>query len=196
MRINRTLRAVEFDGTVPIDAHDPETPDVFLEVIVCIPDTKEHESLVVTDAMPSEVHAALLAIGAEPGRPGSWQWNGTQMTSVAPTGSSLDVRFMHSDGSSSAIGEWTINSDTGERFGADGRWVFAGSRFVEWQGREFYDADGTGTLVGLTTFGSETVAWSDVISHESRVQAPVWKADNDTMPRLGTPVTVRIELLD
>ena len=74
-------------------------------------------------------------------------------------------------------------------------WVFAGSRLREFRGREVYDADGTGQLVGLHTFGSEVIAWTRVESPEAAVDAPQWLANNDLVPPIGTPVRVRIELV-
>ena len=74
LRVSREARALEFDGTVPIDVHG-KAPRVFLEVLVCSRDTREHESLVVTDVKPSSVHAALLMLGMTPGTPGSWPEN-------------------------------------------------------------------------------------------------------------------------
>ena len=73
-------------------------------------------------------------------------------------------------------------------------WVFAGSRMREFRGREVYDADGTGQLIGLHTFGSETIAWTRVESPEASVQEPLWLANNDVVPEIGAPVTVRVSL--
>jgi hypothetical protein len=93
--------------------------------------------------------------------------------------------------------DWVVNAEGGARFGlkageSGARWVFAGSNMVERQGREAYDADGTGVLIGLTTFGSETVGWRDVISPDSDVQEPEWIADPKKVPAAGTAVVVRI----
>ena len=41
----------------------------WLEQVACMVGTREHESLVVVEAKPSEVHAALLLLGLEPGTP-------------------------------------------------------------------------------------------------------------------------------
>ena len=60
------------------------------------------------------------------------------------------------------------------------------------QGRERYEAQGAGTLIGLTTFGTETIAWREVISPEASIQEPEWIADKAVVPAMGTPVTVRI----
>jgi hypothetical protein len=204
VRADLQARLVEFDGTVPIDCHDPQTPVVYLEVTVCTPDTKEHESLVVTPAKPSHVHAALLAAGYQPGKPGSWTWDGQMLSSVPPSGDSLAVSIAYRDAAGGAGGgrdvevpatSWIRNAAaSGQKFGASpgSRFVFAGSAMVTRQGREVYNSNGSGLLIGLTTFGSETIAWSEVISHEADIMAPEWIADASVVPRFGTPVVVRI----
>ena len=78
------------------------------------------------------------------------------------------------------------------REGTEPRWVFAGSVIATRQGREVYDADGAGTLIGLCTFGSEVIAWHDTFSPEAAVDEPVWIADPKKVPAPGTAVVVRI----
>lgn len=190
---------VEITGTVPILVDDPDAPDVFLEVIVCTPDTKEHETLVVTSARPSHVHAALLMIGLEPGRPGHWTWEGAgrdaRLTGHDPTGDrvAVTIRWTDAEGAERVAhpSEWIRHHGTGERPPA-AAFVFAGSRMLDRGfGREMYDADGAGVLVGLATFGSEVIAWPTTFSPDSGVEEPVWVADPKTTPALGTTVRVR-----
>lgn len=192
-------RWVEFDGSVAVDVHDPKTPRVFLELMVCTPDSKEHESLVVTRALPSHVHAALLAVGAEPGEPGSFRVENGKLVAVPPRGAPVRVRVRWTsdlgEARDEAISSWVVNADSAARFAedADG-FVFAGSRIMARQGRQRYDADGMGTLVGLTSFGAETIAWGRTISPDSWVEEPSWIADVSRVPKFGTAVVVRVEL--
>lgn len=191
-------RVVEFDGIVPLDAHDPRTPDVYLEVVVCTPDTKEHEALVMTKALPSHVHAALLAIGLTPGRPGSWEVAEGKLNTVPPEGDAVEVTFITKDAAGHEVEsrprDWIVNRAGGPILAADAPtpFVFAGSRMATREGRVRYDADGTGTLVGLTTFGMETIAWREVLSHAADVTEPDWLADVRRVPKFGTAVTVRV----
>lgn len=202
VRADIKARIVEFDAEVPIDCHDPKTPHVFLEVFVCTPDTKEHEALALTRVRPSHVHAALLACGYTPGRPGSWSWDpdAKRLNTHPPAGDALDVFIASRDAAGkeveTRISDWVVSTD-GRPFRASdpdraGWWVFAGSTTARRAGREVYDADGTGTLIGLTTFGMETIAWRDVLSHEAGVQEPEWIADARLVPKLGTRVVIRI----
>jgi hypothetical protein len=199
VRVDRAAGLVEFDGVVPIDAHDPHTPIVYLEVMVCIPDTKEHETLLMTHAKPSHVQAAMLLIGLEPGSPGRWFVDGQgRVQSVPPTGDPVRVTFVYEDNGEAVEvcpTRWVTDLDTGRPLTIEGGgplFVFAGSRFVEYGGEEFYDADWAGTLIGLTTFGGEVIAWREVLSHDSAVQEPAWIADNTRVPEQWTPVAVRI----
>lgn len=198
VQVHAGEKAVRFDGLVPIDAHDEKSPWVFLEVAVCTPDTKEHEALVMTQAKAANVHAALLLVGLEPGHPGRWKFENDQLVPIAPEGPRVKVAISFKDGAgverTYSPEEMVVNAHDASRFGSKrpGHWVFAGSQIIKRMGKEFYDADPAGTLVGLTTFGSETVAWSEMISHEAAIEEPAWIADARTVPPAGTPVTVTI----
>jgi hypothetical protein len=199
IRVDQATRLVEIDGIVPIDAHNAETPNVYLEVTLCTRDSKEHESLVMTDARPSNVHAALLLLGLEPGKPGAIRFEGGAIKQVPPTGAGLRVSIAYKDRAGKEVeapaSDWVVNAETRARFSPPGQgpaWVFAGSRFVMRQGKEWYDADGAGTLIGLTTFGGETIAWARVHSPEAALEPPEWIADAAKVPAFETPVIVRI----
>jgi hypothetical protein len=216
IRADLAARIIELDGVVPLDCHDPKTPRVYLEQMVCGPDSKEHESLVMTRAKPSHLHAALLAIGLTPGSPGSFKpdpdHNGpdhkNKLLSIPATGDAIRITITYTPPASSTgeapkpiaapITDWIVNADTNARFGANldpdsGGFVFSGSRMATHQGREVYDADGAGTIIGLTSFGSEVVSWRETISPDSWIDEPVWICDLARVPKMGTPVIVRIE---
>lgn len=57
---------VDIEGVVGIN-------DGFLEQVACTPGTRGYESLVIAFAQPSHIHAALLLLGLEPGKPGKWE---------------------------------------------------------------------------------------------------------------------------
>lgn len=199
VRADAASRTVEFDGWVPIDAHNPKTPRVYLEQMVCAVDSREHESLVVTKAKPSNIHAALLLAGLVPGTPGAWRWEGREIKPIPPTGPRVRVTFVVPDADGVPVEHdpagWVrlVKQDTTLAAASpDEGFVFAGSRFVTRRGREYYHADVEGTIVGLTTFGSETIAWTGMLSPEAAVQTPDWVARAQTVPPVGTPVVVRI----
>lgn len=193
--VDTDAKVVEVAGTVPIVADDGAGRVVYLELIACRRDSKEHEALVVTDALASHIHAGLLLIGLEPGRPGVWKWEGQKLTSEPPTGARVSVELVYTGAAGEVVDpawSWVKNRRTGETL-EETAWVFAGSRLVQFDGREVYDADGTGVLIGLTTFGSEVVAWPTMISPDSEIESPVWIADPAKTPKVDTAVRIRIK---
>lgn len=202
VRFDVERRLVEFDGFVPINVQDPHTPHVYLEAIVCTLDTRPHESLVATEARPSHVHAALLATGLEPGVPGAVVVEAGALKRTPPRGPRVEVRIAYrADKGREALAapeDWIVNAATGARLGHDqgappSRWVFAGSRFVTFRGSDHYDADGSGVIVGLHTFGAEVIALESVMSPEAALEEPEWIADGNAVPPMGTPVVVRLQ---
>lgn len=196
VRVDAAARLVEVDAVVPIDAHNPRTPVVFLEQIACTPDTREHEVLAMTRALPRHVHAALLMIGLVPGKPGEWDWTGPELVARPPTGDGVLVTLACRRNGAEVeepAAEWVISRRDGRRLSETGdHFLFAGSRTVTRGGREWYEAEGSGTLIGLATFGGETVAWSRMYHHESAVEEPQWVADPARVPPAGTALVIRI----
>ena len=199
VRIDRAARTVAFDGTVPIDCHNERIPVVYLEVVVCTPDTKEHEALVLTRVKPSHVHAALLALGLEPGRVGVWNWDGPRLTAEAPTGPRLNITLSYALKGAvieATPEEWILNIRNQRTLAAEAGsngWVFSGSAVVTRGGQEWYHADREGCLIGLTCFGHETISWTEMFSPDSGIHEPQWIADSRTVPPYGTAVTVTIQ---
>lgn len=215
VRMDRKSQVVEFDTELsPLLAPDPRAPYFFLESIACIPDTREHESLIISKARPSHIHAAMLAIGLQPGTPGGWKLIDNRLIPIDATGDAVTISFHYTDPATNSPRtvdplDWivSINGDRPFRAAAapGSRWVFSGSRMikaprsrVDTQANpdvippEVYDADGSGTLIGLTTFSSETIAWSTTISPDASMQEPEWIARMDALPPASTPIRVRI----
>lgn len=198
VRLDAQAGVVEVEGRVAIDVHDPQTPDVYLELIACTQHTREHESLVVINATAAEVHAALLLLGLEPGRPGGWLRKDGGVEPVEPQGDPVRVRLMLDAGvESSAVApeQWIkVQKQDGVPAACDPfEFVFAGSGFRTFEGVDRYLGDVEGTVVGLTTFGTEVVAPRAMHNPDSAVETPTLMARNDAIPAVGTPVTVRFE---
>jgi hypothetical protein len=76
-------------------------------------------------------------------------------------------------------------------------YVFGGSKVGPMRNEqgdkvEVYFADMTGALIGLCTFGSETVGITRIYSPDSGLDAPNFTANNAAIPPVDTPVRVRI----
>lgn len=193
-------RAVELTGSVPIDAHQPETPEVPIEVIAAAGDTREHEALIRISASSRELHAALLLLGLEPGAPGLILSDGSRADPTGPQ-ITLLVRFdrngrAHAEDPAS----WVVDDESGERLSDLGvSFVFAGSGERVFQGQSVYLADAEGVAVGLCTFGAgrpgeavgvETVGMLPVFSPDSGSGDRLWHADPARTPAFGTGVTL------
>lgn len=198
VRLDAATRTVEFDGIVPIAVGMPGSPVVYLELVACTPDTKEHESLVMTDARPSDIHAALLLTGLEPGSPASFKWDGTDLNVIQPEGPPIKVTLIWTSNTGQRhedqISQWVTSEDSGQRFNPNNTpWLFAGSNIRDHRGQSIYEADYSGCVIGLTTFGSELLAYPEPISPDSNIVPPEWIADPTRVPPPGTQVTVRLQ---
>ncbi len=199
IRLDREARTVDFDAVVPPRAF----AIVYLEQVVCTRGTRDHEVLAITDAKPSEIQAASMMLGLEPGSPGSWEWKDKKLIPIPPIGPALDVTFVVDRNGTTREEtplDWITIETTGKTLretlgeSSRGAFVLAGSGFVV-RGPglpEEYEADGSGTLIGLTTFGTETIAFRNMHSPESSVEAPVFVLREDATPPGGTPIVVRI----
>jgi hypothetical protein len=126
-----------------------------LELFACPKGTKEHEAVVAVDAKAQIVHAGLLALGLEPGRPVSFDPEYAPATGPVVK---IRMRWMRKDGkvAETPAQDWIRDTRTGKPMAAD--WVFVGSSFWkdETTGEEFYQADG-GDLVCISNFPTATL---------------------------------------
>lgn len=225
VRVDLAGRVVEFDGTVPVNAHTKADLKVFLETTVCGYDSKEHESLIVTKVKPSQVHAAMLMLGLKPGKPGAWKLEEKKWVGIPPSGDDVEVRFVvtGADGveREEDPADWIVNIKDGKALKAiapDAKWVFAGSKLAEKKpsprapgegsvpqsvppsspspdakpGPEYYVADIEGTLIGLASFGTETIGLTAMYNPDNDKEAPEWIASREKTPEIGTKVVVRV----
>ena len=171
----------------------------YLEQVACGVGSREHESLMVIKAKASQVHAALLLAGFQPGSPGKWTYENRTIGTIAPTGDQLDVLVKYRDPRESGretekpIREWIQDANSDRKFPPN-PWTFGGSAIMpneEFMGPgEHYVADMSGSIIGLVTFGDEVVGYSEVISDQDAVQAPEWELNTNVVPPMGTEVTL------
>ena len=193
--VDRATGEVRMPAYVAIEAG-------FLEQAVCARNTRDHESVLVVDLEPSQVHAALMLLGLEPGAPGTWSYEpiiGTDRVRVRrspPSGDRVAVRVRHPDPAGrireDPIADWIIGVRDGEAF-PDVPWIFGGSRFERFgaDDTEIYLADQSGSLVGLVTFGDEVLGLKAVRSDQVAVDNAEWEIRSDVIPTPGT----RVELV-
>jgi hypothetical protein len=178
----------------------------WLEQIACAPASREHESLVVVQPRPSQIHAALLLAGFNPGSPGKWTYENKKLGTIPPTGDKLDVFVRYKNAAGKTVEHWIGKwiRDGARPQGTTTApspefphlpWVFGGSVLVPESGKDAaaanrYVADDSGSIIGLVTFGDEVIGFSQVISDQADVQAPEWEVNTDAIPAVGTPVTL------
>jgi len=189
IKIDREASVIDVEAEVTLREGD------WLELLICSPDTKEHESILVTEARPSELHVALLLIGIEAGKPLTWKKVGEdelgrgEFEAVPPTGGRVRVSLVTKgeDGEEREVpaGDWVADQKTvamhysGWRrvrligaYGPYGKpggpseYLFTGSRIVEWDGDRYYAANAAGTVVSLVHFGDDVIAPPDSIAAE------------------------------
>lgn len=157
-----------------------------LEMFACLKGTKEHESIVAVPTKAQIVHAGLLAIGAEQGRPVSFH------PEYRPaTGEEIEVFVYWTNEEGVArrarAQDWIRNQETGQAMAHT--WVFAGSDFWrdERDGSEYYMAE-DGDFICVSNFPS---AMLDLpIESTQSDEALLYRAWTERIPELGTQVTV------
>jgi hypothetical protein len=155
-----------------------------LEMFACPRGSKEHESIVSVNSKSQFVHAALMAIGAQPGKPVSFD------PSYQPaTGPIIDVYVLWEDekGKRNRVRaqEWIKEVKTGRAMSHS--WVFAGSGFWtdEATGQRYYQADG-GDFICVSNFPTATLDLPVASTQDN--QDLLFAAWTERIPPLGTKV--------
>ena len=188
LRVDRMSRTVEIRAWVCLDRG-------WLEQVLCLPGTREHESLMVTNVTPSSIHAALLLVGIEPGQPGRWVERDGEIVLTPPQGDAVAVAVRSGTGASSTpvvrpVADWIADVATAESY-PDTPWIFGGSfTHDDISSGSRYAADHSGSIIGLVTFGDEMLGAVDVIPDAEAVHAPEWVVRHEVMPPMGTTVEV------
>jgi biopolymer transport protein ExbD len=165
-----------------------------LEVLLCKTNTKDYESILRTQALPSNVHAGLLALGLSPGKPARMSRTDTQPASLLPPQGprlAVTLRWKDKDGNAreAPAGEWLTNPGK-KKVGPPQEWVFVGSDMLP-GGR--YWADQDGDIISLSNFASAVI---DVPFESTAVNASLEFAGNEkAIPPKETPVEVVLQVL-
>ena len=154
-----------------------------LEFFCVLRGTVDHETVLRTTVKPSDVHAALLGLGVEPGHPLRFEPERKQW--IAPAGPPLRVEVeWEQDGKTvrRRAGELMRNMKTGEVM-PPGTWVFSGSALGP---NGEYGADFTGQLVSIVNFEYTTIDVPRIASNANETLE--WEVNRDLMPPEGTDV--------
>lgn len=153
---------------------------------------KAHESVLVFDIIPHLMHAALLASGAQPGKPAVFS-----PEFVPPSGTSIDVTLRWKDAQGkiqqTSAGDWVLDEQTKETMKTP--FVFTGSMFmVNRDGRRMYMGDADGELICVSNFPSAVmdVPMKSTGDNDSRL----FIANEAKIPPCGTPVTMILKPIE
>jgi len=195
------------DKLIPLDPSDciwvtPDTKSVvltgrvvlregFLELLACRVGSKEHESILSVRVKPYLIHAALLAIGAEQGKP--------MLTSpmfFPATGDKVDITLRWKDESGKQhecpaqdwVWDMSISMEDSKK-PMTTHWVFAGSKeFQDDDGKTHYLANETGELFSLSNFVGSIL---DVPIRSSDLNTDLqFGCFTERIPPRGTMVTI------
>ena len=151
---------------------------------------RDHESILHTEAAPSDVHTALLALGLSPGLPARWSVlpDGTGQA-IPPRGARLTIRLRWRDDGGNVrecdAADWLELTRQEDPDSIARQWVFVGSELMP---NGAYWADGTGEVVSVSNFPSTLI---DVpFESTSRNALLLYMANTDAIPPLGTNVEV------
>lgn len=167
--------------------------NVMLEVFCCKKNTKEHEAIVSVDLDARLIHAALLAAGAESGKPVQFVNQRTQEAEYKPaSGQRIGVTVCYRQGDAvhtARAQDWIIDQESKKAMAYD--WVFAGSRFVK-------DPDRPAAPPYYTANSGEVISISNFL--DSMLDVPVkvsdsnkdlhFRAAREKVPPLGSKVWV------
>jgi hypothetical protein len=156
-----------------------------LEHLLCLDRTKEHESILATEASPRAIHAGLLAIGARVGHPVRFD---PKFEPPAGSPIAIEARWPGPDGQprSADARTWVKDNRDGAPLPRD--WVFAGSLLLPGRTPDeppVYAAD-SGDLITVANF---TSAILDVPLESSASDGSrSFTANTAALPPLGTRV--------
>ncbi|MEQ9455106.1 MAG: YdjY domain-containing protein [Phycisphaeraceae bacterium] len=206
IRIDRDTRTIEIDATVVYERREVRSEETgellytfgdWLELLLCTTNTREHESLLATDAKPSDIHAALLLLGLQPGRPATpIQSPDGDWITAPPTGPELLITLsLANDPDASGIpaGGWITHQPTRATL-EHTPWLFAGSRTITHEGNDLYLADLSGSVISLVAFRDDLITHPTTTSPADDDQA--FQATPDLIPPPQTPILLRIRPAD
>lgn len=178
----RNLRIDVKNRTISIDAAVCSS-NYALEFLLCSGNEKGYESLLLTKAKPSEIHAALLMLGLMPGIHGT----GINDSFVPPRGPEMTIvlRWKDSYGAPHEAdpSEWLTCSD--EKTELPKKWIFVGSEILP-GGR--YLADIESGIISVTNVIHSVI---DVPFASTRdIEQRVFRPNPAAIPAIGTEVEI------
>jgi len=188
IRLDQKARTVTFPGVLNMN-------DGNLEYLIVTEQGNTHESLLVSDVAPSDLHFAMLLLGAK----GAGKQNGdlppaqidAKFLKTAPKlkGDSVNitVRWKAGDAEKSApVEDWMINTETKKPV-ERGPWIYNGSMFNDGH----FLAQIEGAHAALVTYPAALIN----NPRKGNDNDQIWTVNTKAVPAVKTPVDIVITLL-
>ncbi len=191
MRLDKAAGSLSFPTSINMDFG-------LVEYVLVTPQGSTHESTLVTDMQPSDIHFAMLLLGAKGAPPAttpastphSGQIEIEYLRSLLkPKGDaiSLTVKWTEAGKEKTAqLEDWLINNESNEVM-KRGPWLYTGSMLV---GQTFM-AQADGNIIAVITNPSCLINNPRSGSDNDKI----WFSNRDILPAKGTPVELTITLL-
>jgi hypothetical protein len=195
LRLDKNTSTVTFPAKVNMD-------DGLLEYLMVTPQGPLHESLLVSEVQPQQLHMAMLLLGAkgmaQPKDGKAPERIDAAYLAKAPklTGDeiSLTLKWKDKDGTehTSAAERWLMRrifvpkKPAKEVVAEDGPWLYTGSYFYE----DRFIAQADGTFAALVTFPGALINNPRSGANDDHI----WFPNKKAMPPVGTPVEFTVTL--
>lgn len=173
--------------------------DELLEYLLVAGHGAAHESMFMTDSNPSVINTALLALGVEPGNNAIWGPKSPPPTEAEmrdgvspyevnpPTGDGFYLYATWQEGDETyfyRIEDLIRNLTTGRSM-ARHRWVYLGSRMIEWEkpGEEVFAAEVLGNLINIAYFEQGDTMITGALPE--CVEQAIWMSNAWLLPERG-----------
>jgi hypothetical protein len=171
---------------VECQALNPQMP---LEFFCCMSGTAEHEAVLRSPVLPSQLHLGLLMLGLQPGEPVRYSKAADKW--LPPHGPPLQIfcEWNDKDGKAVHVPAYRMMRNVKTKKPMPPMtWIFAGSRVME-DGK--YAADTTGYIVSVVNFDLTVIDIPELAS--SANETLEWEYNPDIVPAKGSTVWMIIQ---
>lgn len=191
IRLDQKARTIRFPGHLNLD-------EGVLEYLLVTPQGSTHESLLVSDVRPSDVHFAMLLLGAKgagadastAGDAPAGQIDAKYLKSAPKLrGDRITITVTWPDGETkktAPVEDWIFNLETKKAM-ERGPWIYNGSLFSNAR----FMAQVDGAFAALVTYPSALIN----NPRQGSDNDLIWTVNAKTIPPVQTPLEISIQLL-
>ena len=167
-----------------------------VEYLVCGHNGKEYESIVVVDATAKEIYEALEKLGVKTGTPPGYDEEKDEPTPPTGTEFLIYAEWKDGDKTKKVRAEELISNVKTQKPMQQVAWIYSGSRIVADLDSDDEDAMipqafMSNDIVALKRFDASALFQNPLAESE---EENIYKKNDTLMPKLGTPVTLTIEV--